>query len=69
VPVLLERRAVPRVDVPLGVVGRIDLDVVAAELDQPIDDVLAEDAGDVAVMISDKSGSRATRYRRAEPGS
>ncbi len=48
VPVLLERGAVAGVDVPLRVVGRVDLDVVAAELDQPIDDVHPQDAGDVA---------------------
>ena len=47
VPVCLERRAVRRVDVPLRVVGRVDLDVVAAQCDQPVDDVLAEDARDV----------------------
>ena len=43
VPVRLERGPVRRVDVPLGVVGRVDLDVVAAQRDQPVDDVLAED--------------------------
>ena len=53
VPVLLERRAVARIDVPLRVVGRVDLDVVAAELDEPVDDVLAQDAGDVAMNSSD----------------
>ena len=47
VPVLLEGRAVGRIDVPLRVVGRVDLDVVAAELDQPIDDVFTQDASDV----------------------
>ena len=47
VPVRLERRAVSRVDVPLRVVRRVDLDVVAAELDEPVDDVLARQAGDV----------------------
>jgi hypothetical protein len=45
--VLLERPAIAGIDVPLGVVGRVDLDVVAAELDEPVDDVLAEDARDV----------------------
>jgi hypothetical protein len=48
VPVRLERRAISGIDVPLGVVGSVDLDVIAAELDQSVDDVLAQDAGDVA---------------------
>ena len=47
VPMLFERRAVFRVDVPLGVVRRVELDVVAAQLDQPVDDVLACQACDV----------------------
>jgi hypothetical protein len=39
VAVLLERCAVDGVDVPLRIGRRVDLDVFATELDQPIDDV------------------------------
>jgi hypothetical protein len=48
VAVRLEGRPVPGIDVPLRVVWGVDLDVVAAELDEPVDDVLTENAGDVA---------------------
>ena len=37
---LLEHGAVARVDAPPRVVRYVDLDVVAAELDEPVDDVL-----------------------------
>ena len=47
VPVRLERRPVRGVDVPLRIVGRVDLDVVAAQRNQPVDDVLAKDPRDV----------------------
>src|SRR5207248_6449802 len=44
----LEGRAVVGVDVPLGVVRSVELDVVAAALDEPGDDTRAQVVGDGA---------------------